>query len=203
MISPLTFVGDEDALIEALKARHPGAVAVFYDRHAPAVLRTLRAALGADAEVPDLLQDVFIRALDHIAELQNHERVRSWLATIAIFVARAHIRRQSRRRWLSFFSPQRTESDRREPPSSEARFALREMYAVLDELPVNERLAFVLRFVDGLTLFDAAEACSVSLATFKRRLARAEQRFVVAASKRPALEPWLEDGTRWKLRKQG
>jgi RNA polymerase sigma-70 factor (ECF subfamily) len=203
MVSPLTFVGDEDALIEALKSRHPGAVALFYDRHAPHVLRVLRAALGTDDEIPDLLQEVFIRALDRIGELQDRERVRSWLTTVAVFVARAHIRRRVRRRWLRIFSPERTSLQHVEPPSSDARFALDEIYSVLDQLPVNDRMAFVLRFIDGMTLSDAAEACRVSLATFKRRLSRAETRFLEAAKQRPLLVPWLKDGTRWNLRKQG
>jgi RNA polymerase sigma-70 factor (ECF subfamily) len=203
MVSPLTFVGDDDALIDALKARHPGAVAVFYDRHAPHVHRVLRASLGSDSEIPDLLQEVFIRALDRIGELQDRERVRGWLTTVAVFVARAHIRRRVRRRWLRIFSPERTNLNHVEPPSSESRFALDEIYSVLDELPPNDRMAFVLRFIDGMTLSDAADACQVSLATFKRRLARAERQFLQAAKGRPRLAPWLKDGTRWNLRKQG
>jgi RNA polymerase sigma-70 factor (ECF subfamily) len=117
---------------------------------------------------------------------------------MAIFVARAHIRRRARRRWLSVFSPERTTSTSVEPPSTEARFALDEVYDLLAKLPVNHRMAFTLRYIEGLTLSDGAQACNVSLATFKRWVARAEQHFVEAARKRPALEPWLKDGTRWK-----
>ena len=84
----------------------------------------------------------------------------------------------------------------------EIRRALREVYDVLDQMPVNERMAFVLRFVDGRTLPDAAEACDTSLATLKRRLARAEKRFLAAARKRPTLELWLEKGARWNIQKQ-
>jgi RNA polymerase sigma-70 factor (ECF subfamily) len=203
MVIPLTFLGDDEALLQALRSGHPGAVAVFYDRHASHVHRTLRSALGADADLPDLLQEVFIRAIDRVGELEDLLRVRSWLTTIAIFTARAHIRRRARRNSLSVFSPQRTAVSQTEPAPSEARFALLETYALLDELPVNERLAFVLRFVQGLTLPEAAEACGVSLATFKRRLFRAERSFLERARKRPALFSWLKDGTRWNLQKLG
>jgi RNA polymerase sigma-70 factor (ECF subfamily) len=203
MVTPLKFVGDERALVQALRARHPGAVAAFYDQHAAHVHRTLRSALGADADLPDLMQEVFIRAVDGIRELDDTERVRSWLTTIAVFTARAHIRRRARRNWLSLFSPQRIEVSEQEPPCSDARFALSEVYQVLDQMPLNERMAFALRIIDGMTLPDAAEACSVSLATFKRRLTRAEKTFVEAAQKRPKLVSWLERGARWNLRKQG
>jgi len=203
MVTPLKFVGDERALLQALRARHPGAVAAFYDAHAAHVQRALRSALGADADLPDLLQEVFIRALDNINDLDDPERMRSWLTTIAVFTARAHIRRRARRKWLSLFSPERTRTEAQDPPCSDARAALRETYAVLEQLRVDDRMAFVLRFIDGMTLPDAAEACGVSLATLKRRLTRAEKAFLGAARKRPILEHWLSRGTRWNLQKQG
>lgn len=202
MLTPLTFVGDDTALVHALRAGHPGAAAAFYDQHAAHVHRTLRSALGPDEDIPDLLQEVFIRALDRIDKLRDFERVRSWLGTIAIFVARAHIRVRARRSWLNVFSPERTRPNQLDQPSSEARQALREVYQVLDEMPVDERMPFVLRFVDGMTLPDAADACQTSLATVKRRLARAETRFLEAARRRPALEQWLKDGTRWNQQRQ-
>jgi RNA polymerase sigma-70 factor (ECF subfamily) len=202
MLTPLTFVGDDTALMQALRAGHPGAAAVFYDQHAAHVYRTLSTALGADEELPDLLQEVFIRALDGVGNLREVERVRSWLTTIAIFVARAQIRMRARRSWLRVFSPEHTRPRVLEQPSLEIRRALREVYDVLDQMPVNERMAFVLRFVDGRTLPDAAEACDTSLATLKRWLARAEKRFLAAARKRPTLELWLEKGARWNIQKQ-
>ncbi|HET9955545.1 MAG TPA: sigma-70 family RNA polymerase sigma factor [Polyangiaceae bacterium] len=203
MVTPLKFIGDEHALLEALRAGHPGAVAALYDQYSVHVHRTLRSALGPDADLPDLLQEVFIRALDHISEINDPLRLKAWLNTIAVFTARAHIRRRARRRWLSIFSPQRLQEQELEPPCSDARFALRETYRLLDEMPVGERMAFVLRIIDGQTLPEAAAACGVSLATFKRRLARAEKAFVERVSERPTLLTWLERGTRWTLRKQG
>jgi RNA polymerase sigma-70 factor (ECF subfamily) len=201
VLTPLTFVGDDAALMQALRAGHPGAAAAFYDQHAAHVHRTLRAVLGADEEIPDLLQEVFIRALDRIGKLRDIERVRGWLTTIAVFVARGHLRLRSRRTLLRVFSPEHTRPSHLDQPSSEARIALREVYAVLDELALDERVAFVLRIIDGMALAEAAEACKVSLATFKRRLSRAEKHFVEAARERPTLAHWLEEGSRWHTEK--
>ncbi len=203
MAASLRFIGDDPALLEALRNGHPGAVAALYDRHAIHVHRTLRSALGPNPDLPDLLQEVFIRALDNIGELDDPARLKGWLTTIAIYTARAYIRRRARRRWLNIFSPQTVEEREQEPPCSDARQALREIYGVLDQMPVVERMAFVLRVIDGQTLPDAAAACGVSLATFKRRLSRAEKLFVQAAQERPMLVSWSERGTRWNLAKQG
>jgi len=203
MLMPLTFVGDDVALMRALRAGHPGAAAVFYDQHANHVHRTLRAALGTDEDLADLLQEVFIRALGQLGKLRDTQRVRSWLTTIAVFVAREQIRLRARRRSLSAYSPEHTRPRLLEQPSLEARQALSAIYGVLDGMPVNERMAFVLRFVEGMTLPDAAEGCGVSLATLKRRLARAESLFLKAAREVPAIEAWLEKGERWSTLKQG
>jgi RNA polymerase sigma-70 factor (ECF subfamily) len=202
MVTPLTFTRGDGALIEALKAGHPGAAAAFYDQNAAHVRRTLRSVVGMDPDLPDLLQEVFIRSIDRIGELKNLEEVKSWLTTIAIFTARAHIRRQARRRWLYLFSPDQTRSQHREPPSSDARRALREVYTLLEKMSVNDRIAFALRFIEGLTLPDGAAAAQTSLATFKRRLVRAEKRFLAMARARPQLAQWIEEGTRWSLRSQ-
>ena len=203
MVTPLTFVGDHRALVQALRSGHPGAAAAFYDQHSAHVYRILRSALETESDVPDLLQEVFIRALDNIGDLEEPELVQGWLTSIAVFAARAQLRRTARRNLLGVFSPERTRPMELEPPSSDARFALREIYQVLDTMPPDEHMAFVLRIIDGLTLTDAAQACRTSLATFKRRLARAEKQFLAAVAKRPALKQCLEDGTRWKLPSQG
>lgn len=202
MVTPLTFARGDDDLIDALRSGHPGAAAVFYDRYAGSVHRTLQSVLGRDAEIPDLLQDVFIRAIDRIAELEHLDQVRSWLTTIAVFTARAHIRRQTRRKWLFLFSPDQTKQNHLEPPSSDARRALNETYRTLDTLPPDERIAFVLRFIEGMTLPEAAQTAGTSLATFKRRLSRAEKKFLDRVRERPLLQQWLKEGTRWTLERQ-
>lgn len=197
LLTPLTFVGDDAALIEALRAGHPGAAAAFYDRYAGQVRLALRSILGPDDDIPDLLQEVFIRAMDRVGKIREADRLGAWLTTIAVFVGRAQIRLRSRRKWLRLFSPERTRLRQLEQPPSDARRALREVYAVLDDMPVDQRMAFVLRYVHGVTLVEAAEACDTSLATIKRRLSRAEERFLQAVRRRPELARWLEEGTRW------
>ena len=197
LVTPLTFVGDDAALVEALRVGHPGAVAALYDRYAAQVRLTLRSILGPDDEIPDLLQEVFIRALDRIGKLREVDRLGSWLTTMAVFVGRAQIRVRSRRRWLRVFSPERTRARHLEQPPSDARRAVREIYAVLDGMPIDQRMVFVLRHFHGARLAEAAEACETSLATVKRRLAQAEARFLEAVRRQPGLAQWLEEGTRW------
>jgi RNA polymerase sigma-70 factor (ECF subfamily) len=55
------------------------------------------------------------------------------------------------------------------------RLLLRAVYQVLDDMPVDDRLAFTLHHIEGETVEVAAQLCGCSLATFKRRVARAHR----------------------------
>ena len=68
---------------------------------------------------------------------------------------------------------------------------------LLDRLPVEERVAFTLRYIEEMSLEEVAEASGVSLATVKRKLSRAEARFLAAARADATLRTWLERGDRW------
>ena len=59
--------------------------------------------------------------------------------------------------------------------SPRQRALLAEIYGVLDQLPVEERLAWTLRLVEGQSLPEVAQNCGCSLATVKRRVASAQR----------------------------
>jgi RNA polymerase sigma-70 factor (ECF subfamily) len=116
---------------------------------------------------------------------------------IAVHAARSWITRKKRLRWLWFLPTEELPQVPASAASGEVLQALLATYAVLDALPVDERIAFALRFIDGMELTEVAAACETSLATIKRRLARAGASFEAEARKQPVLEAWLEGGSRW------
>ena len=58
--------------------------------------------------------------------------------------------------------------------SPEQRALIAKVYRVLDRLPAAERVAWVLRHVQGEPLQRIPELCECSLSTAQRRLARAQ-----------------------------
>jgi RNA polymerase sigma-70 factor (ECF subfamily) len=76
-------------------------------------------------------------------------------------------------------------------PDLEASEALRTTYRLLSSLNIDEQIAFTLRFIEGMELREVAGACGVSLATTKRRLVRAEARFLALARLEPSLAQWV------------
>ena len=59
----------------------------------------------------------------------------------------------------------------------ESRETVRRVYAILDRLAADLRIAFTLRFVERHSLAEVAALTGCSLATAKRRISRATQRF--------------------------
>jgi RNA polymerase sigma-70 factor, ECF subfamily len=182
---------DDARLVAGLRGREPWAAAALVERYGAAVRRVLLRVLGTnDSEAADLLQEVFVAAWEGIGRLEDPHALGAWLTRIAVFTARGAIRRRQRRRWLTFFG------DVPEPEAPWAGPDLREaarcVYRVFERMPVDERLPFALRVLDGMGLEETAAACGMSLATVRRRLARAERRFFKLAREYEALAPWME-----------
>ncbi len=161
------------------------------------VERLVAGALGIDAEIADVVQDVFVAVLEGVHNLKDASALRSWIATLTVFTARGRIRRRRRWRWIRFVAPEEVPEVPVAAPQGETHEAVRATYAILSDFPADERLAFTLRFVSEMQLTEVAAACRVSLATVKRRLARAEKRFVEAARSNPALTERMGRGGRW------
>jgi RNA polymerase sigma-70 factor, ECF subfamily len=189
---------DPEELVRGLKAAEPKAERALLHAESAHVERMLTRILGFCAELDDLTQEVFIRAFARIAELREPESLRAWLSSIAVFVAREAIRRKRRRRWLMFLPTPEAPEPAASVASFEARSALRVFYEVLDGFAADERIAFTLRFVEGMELTEVAEACQVSLATIKRRLKRASDDFYLRGRARAELVDWFEEGSRWR-----
>lgn len=197
VVRPLPFVGDDVALVHALRQGHPGATVALFDRYGSRVRRVLARVLGNDTEIEDLLHEVFARALRGVTRLDDAKALQGWLTSIAVHTARGCIRSRRARRWLRVVAPEEVPEVESAVASPEIEEALRATYAVLSDMPADLRIAFALRFIEGMELTEVAAACGVSLATVKRRLTRAQTRFVASAKESPVLREWLEGGSRW------
>jgi RNA polymerase sigma-70 factor (ECF subfamily) len=182
---------ESDALlVEALRLQDLGAAGRLYDRYASNVRGMVRRLLGADAELDDVVQDVFVAAITSIGKLREPSLLKSWLLGIAVGKVRDNLRARWRRRWLSFLPFD--ELPETAAPQNESRADIaREVNSLLDQLAPEERIALLLHRLEGMSLDEAAHSCNMSVSTFKRRLARGEQKFALRAERRPALADWL------------
>lgn len=133
--------------------------------------------LGRASDVDDLAQESFVQALTNLDKLSNPNAFRSWLGGIVVRQAGKMLRRRKLRQrfGLERGEPLDVESmvGRTAPPDVASE--LRAVYGVLEQLPVESRVALVLRRVEGMKLEEIAERMNLSLATVKRRLKVAEK----------------------------
>jgi RNA polymerase sigma-70 factor (ECF subfamily) len=165
----------------AVRARggDDGALDEIYRRFTPLVAAIARKSLRHPTDVDDVVQETFLIVLEKLWQLADCGLLRRWICRIALH--RAH--RRYRERWLrehedAFVLEQRASDD----PSPQLRAELA-MFVRAVDLPRELRAPWMLKHVIGAKLEDVARACAISLATTKRRLAKAESiisRFVGA-----------------------
>jgi RNA polymerase sigma-70 factor, ECF subfamily len=183
---------DSDAgLVGAVRAGQAHAHEELVRRCGPDVERILYRVLGPDSEMEDLAHEVFIAAFACLGQLREPKALRSWLVGIAVRKARKLIARRKRWSFVRNVSPNDLPEHEAATSSAEISEAYRSTYRLMSELPVDDRIAFALRHVDGMELTAVAEATDVSLATAKRRVARARRRFLELARKHDVLAPWV------------
>jgi RNA polymerase sigma-70 factor, ECF subfamily len=131
--------------------------------------------LGRDSDVEDVVQDVFIHAIAGLKGIREPDSIKWWLRKVAV---RCASRRLSRRRLKGFLGLDDVPDYRKvadNGASPEDRDLLARIYETLDGVPVKDRVAWSLRYMDQESLEDVAKICSCSLATAKRRISAAKK----------------------------
>ena len=137
--------------------------------------------LGSSDDADDLVQDAFVRAFSYLHRLENPQAFAAWLMSIAVHGAQKRLRRRRMLVRLGLRSTAPHDPDlvisSSAPP--DVALELRSVYTTVRDLPAEERIALVLRRVEGLELTEIAETMGLSLATIKRRLSSAERHFKI------------------------
>lgn len=151
----------------------------LFVEHANFVAHVVFRVIGRDDEVDDVVQEVFLAAMKCLGSIQNPDAVRGWLKTIAVRKSHKHLRKRRLRFLFGFDSECRYEQVADSSCDPENRALLSRVYQQLDTLPVDERLAWTLRYVDGEPLEAVGKLCGCSLATAKRRILAAKTKLSV------------------------
>ena len=134
--------------------------------------RVLAKALGPGIEIEDLTQEVFLRVFRRLPSLRDPSALRAFVLAVAMNVLKWEIRRRWVGRRVRLSGTGTLPDVESTPADAEARHALRRCYLILDSLPTKERLAFVLRYMEGMTIDEVGEALRVSISTAKRWVGR-------------------------------
>jgi RNA polymerase sigma-70 factor (ECF subfamily) len=148
----------------------------LYKRYAPYVAAIATRILGRQAEVEDVVQEVFSLAVGGLRRREDHREIKSWLATVT--VRRSVQQLRLRALWSVFDLADEPSYDTLADPGSDSqeRELISEVYRALDRVPPRQRVPWVLRHVEGQSLEEVAQLCDCSLATVKRRIGAAHER---------------------------
>jgi len=175
------------ALVVAARAGEGWAQEALFQRHARLAFGLAHRFLPRELDVDDLVQDSFLYAFQHLDRLENPQAFSAWLGSIVVRTAGKRLRRQRLLTRLGFarFAPVDVESviARSAPPDVVAE--LRALYAVIDRFPADERIALILRRVEGFEIPQIAIYMKISESTVKRRLRAAEARLARYAQPNP------------------
>lgn len=174
-----------EPISEAVSRPPPISIEELFRDHAAAISSLGLGMLQSTQEADDLVQDVFLRAWRALDRLRDREGARPWLMTIAIRLARTRLRRRKLTRLLFRVDEPAIESAAAPGSLPEHRDLVKHLYRVLDQLPVELRIAWVLRYIQEETVQSVAALCGWSLSTAKRRLNAAETRVSVRLNAKP------------------
>lgn len=150
----------------------------LYRRHVGRVTNAVTRVIGRVSEADDIVQETFLIGFSRLDKLRDPAAFRGWVAQIAMNETRMRLRRRKWRRRLSLDRDEDDASLERlacEAASPEVRAELRKLDARLAQMPAEQRMAWMLRYVEGWELTEVATALDVSLATAKRRIKAARE----------------------------
>jgi RNA polymerase sigma-70 factor (ECF subfamily) len=178
-ISP-GLAGGERELVARARAHEEAAFESLFRRYRDKIYRVVY-GWCLDSEVAmDLTQDVFLKAFRSIGSFKEESSFYTWLCRIAINRCMDYCRQKRKHREIFLEEVAAEESAQREeeiPPSAvQVEELKRDLRNAIDQLSEEARAAFTLRFFEGLSYKEIADALECSIGTVMSRIFYARQR---------------------------
>jgi RNA polymerase sigma-70 factor (ECF subfamily) len=173
--------------IEALQSGDRSELARLVDEYSPQIYRLALKMLGQPQDAEDVLQNTFIKALQHLPKFEGRSSISTWLYRIAANEALMMIRKRKPETALTDLAPKDNENEEYAPANltdwcclPEEEFLNAEARTRLDQaiqrLPETLRIVFLLRDIEGLSIEETGQTLDLSETAVKTRLLRARLR---------------------------
>ena len=169
----------DERLVARARRAEGSAFEALYRRHAEFAFNLAVRIQGSSSDVEDIVHAAFLKAQERLEDLRDSAAFRPWLGSIVVRLVRTRLRRRKLLGALGLTAPEPVDIDTIAALDAdpEARALLAQVYALLQTLSADDRIAWTLRYVEHHRLETVAVMLDCSLATAKRRIARA-QRFL-------------------------
>jgi len=165
----------------------PLSVTQVHERHGEFVWRTLHRMGVRQPHVEDVYQEVFLVVHRRLGSFNGNSAITTWLYEICFRVAGGYRRKAHFRREELMPDWSAMESLSSQAPSPERQLATarqaKQLERILDTLPLEYRVVFVMFEIEGMTSEQIAESVGAPLGTVYSRLYRARKRFARALNR--------------------
>src|SRR3954454_23392626 len=177
----------EGELLSSARKGDSGAFRAIMQRNNLRLYRVARSVLGNDCEVEDVLQEAYVRAFAGLADFRGQASLSTWLTRIVLNEALGRVRKQRPTVSLEAVECTMVDDDSAVVPfplsvqtaDPERAAARREIRGVverlIDELPEQFRVVFVMRAVEEISGEETARILQLRPETVRTRLHRARQ----------------------------
>jgi RNA polymerase sigma-70 factor, ECF subfamily len=163
----------DEALAQGIKEGNRHHLALLVERHhSPLIGFLYRMTDGDQTLAEDLAQESFLKVMHAIDQFQHPRPFKPWLYQIATNLVRDHYKRADTRRAIGMSEEVELTGD--DEPLPEDMLVLdaevQQVVVALRSLPDHQRETVTLRYYQGLSLGEIAEALDVPVGTVKSRL---------------------------------
>lgn len=174
---------NESILIEQLKQGEEGAFRSIVESWKDMVYNTSLGILQNVEDAEDITQEVFLQVYESIENFKGESKFSTWLYRITISKSMDHIRKKNRKKRFAFIQSLVGVNNEviHEPPDFNHPGVLLDkkenagkLFKSIDSLPENQKVAFILNKLEGLSYQEVSEVMQTSLSSVESLLHRAK-----------------------------
>jgi len=178
------------ALIEAAKAELPYGTSAYNEivkKYSPQIYSRAYRILRSRSDAEEATQDVFLSVFRNLRRFRFDRPFSHWLNTVALNACRMILRkRAAEQRRRDAVSQERAPAEPDVQPDAVLRNLLHEL---LDSLESGTRVAVLMRFVEGNSFPEIAEALDISESAAKMRVSRGAKQLRELYEERSSVKP--------------
>lgn len=171
--------------IGALKKGDQRAFQLLLDTFSEKVYNLSLGILQNQEDAEDITQEIFTTVYLSVTKFKGESKLSTWIYRIAVNKCQEHIRKKARKKRFGFLTTL-DKAETNNPISLQANFIhpgielenkerAAALFAAIERLPENQRIAFTMHKVEGISYEEVASIMNVTLSSVESLMFRAKQ----------------------------
>ena len=171
-------------LISLLKKKDREAFKVIVETWQDMVFNTAIGFLQNAEDAEDTAQEVFVQVFESVASFKGESKISTWIYRITVSKCLDHLRKKKRKKRFAFIQSLYGKNDNLviDPPDffhpgvkAENKENAAVLFKAIEQLPLNQRTAFILNKVENLSYREVGEILDLSESAVDSLLQRAKK----------------------------